>query len=270
MPNPDSNGVRWRFADFISCSGRWSMAADSFLYRTIDRHPQPIIVRFYRFEPPAITIGYHQTASRAIDLVACAKTGIEIARRPTGGRALLHRQEINYAVIADTARARIFGSGLAAGFWQISTAVAEGLHQLGVRAEVSDDRIRPGNRSTQRGSGLCAATTTRYEITCSGRKIAAAAQLRSAGRLLQHGTIYLNEEEITPVEFFGATAKRTDGKMVSLHTVLGHYVNYDIVIQALKAGFLRKFGHQVNEIPFNNEERIDIAAVAADSDNLRL
>lgn len=242
MADDKNPRVNWRLLDFECADGAWLMAADLYLYRNINRHPEPIIVRFYRFDPPAITLGYHQKAERAVDAHSCARGGVDIVRRPTGGRALLHRNEINYAVIADTARTSTFGPGLAEGFRRISVAIAQGLERLGLSVEVSQERRRAPSPARTPGGGLCAATTTCYEITCAAGKVVAAAQLRSTDRLLQHGTIYFDENEITPTELFGHTARTTKTVMVDLRRALGQIPSQDAILQALTDGFVGAFG----------------------------
>lgn len=262
--------VPWRLLEFKAASGRWQMAADLYLYRAISGHPEPLVVRFYRFAPPTITIGYHQAASRAVDMAACAAAGIGVARRPTGGRALLHRNEINYAVIADTARAGIFGTGLAEGFCQISTAIAAGLGRLGVHAEVCNHRSRSSNRTMTAGGGICAATTTRYEITFLGKKLVAAAQLRSAERLLQHGTIYLNETEVVPEGLFGKAARSSATHMSSLSALLGGELSQDTIIQELIHGLCLTFGRFARRDSLTHVELETIDSLVNDQENLPL
>ncbi len=267
MKNDKNQHVNWRLLDFECADGVWLMAADLYLYRSINRHPEPVIIRFYRFDPPAITLGYHQSAARAVNAGACAEAGIDVVRRPTGGRALLHRNELNYAVIADTARAEIFGTGLAAAFNLISLAIAGGLERLGLHVEVAPHRRRTKKRASAPGGGLCASTTTRYEITCGGRKLVAAAQLRASDRLLQHGTIYLDEPHIVPAELFGPSAQAANAVMTDLRRVLRHSFRQEDVLQALTGSFAAIFGPYHRRASYHQPELDGIAKLLAEKEN---
>jgi lipoate-protein ligase A len=183
---------------------------------------------------------------------------------------LLHRNEINYAVIADTARAGIFGTGLAEGFCQISMAIAAGLGRLGVQAEVFNRRGRSQNQTKAVGGGICAATTTRYEITSLGKKLVAAAQLRSAERLLQHGTIYLNEAEVVPEELFGKVTRSGAAHMSSLSALLGGELDQDTIIQELIHGLCLTFGRFARRDSFDHAELENIDSLVNDQGNLPL
>jgi len=265
MAGEDTPKVSWRLLEYIRAPGAWQMAADLYFYRTIAQHPQPIIVRFYSFIPPAITIGHHQSVGRAVNRQTCIDAGIDIVRRPTGGRALLHRNELNYAVIADTARASIFGSGLAEAFRRISLAVAGGLKRLGLQVEVSNRRRGNQGRLSAPGAGLCVASTTRYEITCNAQKIAAAAQLRSAGKLLQHGMIYIDERDPTPPELF-VQGRPVDGPgMADLRAVMGQSPGNGRILQAFQDGFADVFGSDYCRESCRPIERREIARLISDA-----
>jgi lipoate-protein ligase A len=267
MNNDKKQHVNWRLLDFECTNGMWLMAADLYLYRSINRQPEPVIIRFYRFDPPAITLGYHQSTARAVNAGACAEAGIDVVRRPTGGRALLHRNELNYAVIADTTRAEVFGSGLAAGFNLISHAIAGGLERLRLDVEVAPRRRRTQKRAGAPGGDLCASTTTRYEITCGGKKLVAAAQLRASDRLLQHGTIYLDESHIVPAELFGPSAQVANAVMTDLRHVGRHSFCHEDVLQALTGSFVAMFGPCHRRTSYHQAELDGIAKLLAEKEN---
>lgn len=261
--------LAWRFAGEEAAPGVWQMAADRYFFRAIEKHSEPVVVRLYRFSPHAISLGYHQDPERVVNLKTCEAAGIDVVRRPTGGRALLHRNEINYAVIADTARARLFGSHLSEAFERVSLAVAAGLSVLGLQVEVSAGKRGRSEQTTPRAGGLCAASTTRYEITCRGRKIAAAAQLRSADNLLQHGTIYLDESAPVPEGLFVKhSALIREAKpniaMASLRDLLGSAPDLEVVVNALVAGFEEVLGANSMSRGFQPSERESIAALASE------
>lgn len=257
--------VAWRLVDYAQADGAWQMAADSYFYRTIESHQEPVIVRLYSFIPPAISIGYHQTLEKVVDPQACAAAGIDVVRRPTGGRALLHRNEINYAVIADTARVPAFGKGLAEAFNIISRGIAHGLGELSIPVEITGRARHKPSPVGSPGAGLCAESATRFEVTSGQAKVAAAAQLRSAGKLLQHGTIYISETEVTPVGLFAGSARTVKPMMIDLSTLLGRHLQLKTVQEALARGFVGIFGPQCRAAGFQDLERKAIDDLAKKS-----
>lgn len=164
------------------------MAIDSLLLSTVNSSELPVF-RVYRMSPPAVTIGRHQKWQRVIDEVACRARGWDWARRPTGGGALLHLNEINYAVVAPRGVLAPQGQGeFRAVFDAIGRALTASLHRMGY-----DPELRFGDRDVHIPQhGLCGRSITGNEIALGNRKIVAAAQVITPLGILQHGTIYLH------------------------------------------------------------------------------
>ncbi len=248
----------WCVLSYVQRPGAWQMAADLYLYRRIADQRFPFILRFYQFLPPTVSLGYHQTLERAVDLAACTKAGIDVVRRPTGGRALLHRNEINYSVIIDLHRRAEFATGFKAAFTKISEMISAGLLVLGVRAERGDDTKRPGGTRPVPGGGVCASSTTAYEIDSGGRKVVAAAQLVSANRLLQHGTIYLREAEIVPTALFRGSSVKNANHMIDLWSLLSKTLTVTEVQASIVSSFTRTLGESPQDCVI---DPIDLAAI---------
>jgi lipoate-protein ligase A len=147
-----------------------------------------VVFRTYAMSPPAVTIGRHQRWNRVVDEAACQRSGWDWSRRPTGGGALLHKNEINYAVIAPRGAIANVGEGeFRTVFDIIGRALSSALCQMGFNPELHiGDR---GAVSAQHG--LCGRSITGNEIALDGRKIVAAAQMITPAGILQHGTIYI-------------------------------------------------------------------------------
>jgi lipoate-protein ligase A len=167
--------------------GQIQMAIDSYLL-SMAYASESTVFRVYRMTPPAVTIGRHQRWRRVIDEDACRVNGWDWARRPTGGGALLHRDEINYAVIAPRGVLAPQGQGeFRAVFDVIGRALTLALEEMGHYPE-----LRIGDRDSHAPQhGLCGRSITGNEIALGERKIIAAAQEISPAGILQHGTIYL-------------------------------------------------------------------------------
>ena len=112
----------WRLIPDRKFSAGFNMAADGYLLRQAEEGGGPPVVRIYGWESPSITIGYHQRPDRAIDLSHLGQT--PLARRITGGRALLHdNSELTYAVAGDFIRYPVLGGSLSETYRLISEAI---------------------------------------------------------------------------------------------------------------------------------------------------
>jgi lipoate-protein ligase A len=162
------------------------MAVDEFLLGRMEKEGGAPVLRLYSFDPPAITLGYHQKAEKALDLESAFSDGLEVVRRITGGRALLHDGELTYSVTARIGPP--FGQGLAATFESIAGVIVRALNTIGVGAMLGSAK-RVSVESSM--SSPCLVSTSRHEITAGGRKISGSAQRRTGAAFIQHGSILL-------------------------------------------------------------------------------
>ena len=114
---------RWFLLDDNPASGARNMALDEFLLDKAERERMPPLLRLYAFDPPAVTIGHHQGSAHGLDLELLRRDGVEVVRRFTGGRALLHAGELTYCVVAGTDRPP-FDTHLQASYLRISEALS--------------------------------------------------------------------------------------------------------------------------------------------------
>ena len=166
-------------------SGAANMAVDQAIAQACAAGESPPTLRFYRWQPPAISLGRHQRIDE-IDLVAAAAHGYDIVRRSTGGRAILHTDELTYAVAAGVDEPRVQG-GVMDAYLRLSNALVAGLHELGVAADKAAGDVRTGTDV----SAACFEVPSAYEITVAGRKLLGSAQSRRARYVLQHGSLPL-------------------------------------------------------------------------------
>ena len=167
-------------------SGAANMALDQALAEAAATGDSPSTLRFYRWQPPAVSLGRHQPANE-IDAAAATARGYEIVRRPTGGRAILHTDEFTYSVAAATGEPRVTGSLMDA-YLRLSNALLRGLNHLGLAADKAGGEVRAGHDV----SAVCFEVPSAYEITDrTGRKLIGSAQSRRAGYVLQHGSLPL-------------------------------------------------------------------------------
>ena len=166
-------------------SGAANMAIDQALAEAAAAGDAPPTLRFYRWQPPAVSLGRHQPIGD-IDAEVVHQLGYDIVRRPTGGRAILHTDELTYAVTAAANEPRVSGSLMDA-YLRLSNALLSGLQRVGLYADKAAGDMRAGPNV----SAACFEVPSAYEITAHGRKLIGSAQSRRAGYVLQHGSLPL-------------------------------------------------------------------------------
>ncbi|MXW06039.1 MAG: lipoate--protein ligase family protein [Gemmatimonadetes bacterium] len=168
------------------CSAAYNMAVDEVLMDACRRDAEMLTLRVYSWHPPAVSIGYGQDAEKEIDPGQCERYGIDLVRRITGGRAVLHDQELTYSLVAPESHPALEGrSGVL--LRAVSEALVETLKHFDIPAEPAME----GRCGSGGNDDVCFTATGRYEITVAGRKLAGSAQRRSRGVVLQHGSVLL-------------------------------------------------------------------------------
>ena len=193
--------------------GAENMAVDEAILLAHAAGRVPPTLRFYRWTPPAVSLGYFQDYATDVDPEACRQAGIDIVRRTTGGRAVLHDQEVTYSIVVDMAT---LPGSVVETYRRIAGGLVFGLRALGLDAVLAPEKTAgdgPGEEAggrTEGGSGAptgapavaaivaaivaagaCFEVPSSYEILVSGKKIVGSAQVRRGGVILQHGSIPL-------------------------------------------------------------------------------
>src|SRR5215468_5779833 len=177
----------WKLIIDGARDGASNMSIDVALLEEIEASPEPrTVVRFYGWQTPTISLGRNQKIERAVDAVYCRANGIDIVHRPTGGRAVLHDDELTYAVISNDSEA--FGDMIYGNYKRVSEALRLGYNRLGVPAILAPETRKPSS-ITEDGDPPCFASPSRYELMVQGRKIAGSAQRRIRRSFLQHGSL---------------------------------------------------------------------------------
>jgi len=141
----------------------------------------------YEWERPTLSLGVNQTARDRYDLDAIAARGLDVVRRPTGGRALLHNREVTYSVAAPIDDSE----SLNAAYRRINRILIAGLGLIGVEATES----ATATRTPSPGTLPCFATPTSGELVSRGSKLVGSAQVRKRGVMLQHGSILIEDDQ---------------------------------------------------------------------------
>lgn len=194
------------------------------------------VLRFYAFSPACLSLGRFQRIAD-IDPEACARLAIDIVRRPSGGRAVLHDRCLTYALIAPW-EAAPFAGGVRASANRIGAALAAGLQRLGVNASPA------GLQPRRRRPADCFAAPGEGETVHDGRKLVGSAQVRRGGAALQHGTIRLRSDmgTATPLLRDSDRADQLGSRPTALDALAGRYVTFTEAAQGVAAGFAQTFG----------------------------
>jgi lipoate-protein ligase A len=146
-----------------------------------------IVFSVYGWTGKTLSLGRNQRAKGCYDLGRMRAMGVDVVRRPTGGRALLHHREVTYSVTAPLEQ----GDTLRDSYERINRILLSGLQQLGVHASVAD----PEGPAAMPTDTPCFATPVRGELVSDGRKLVGSAQWRDGASLLQHGSILIDDDQ---------------------------------------------------------------------------
>lgn len=184
-----SMNTTWRYIDEGVNSASYNMALDEALAIAVRKDLAPPTLRLYGWDRPSVTIGYFQRSSD-IDVAYCARKNIPVIRRPSGGRAVLHGEELTYSFSAKT-DAGVFSSGLLDSYAKISKALGLAFMRIGITPGTKRRRQLPAEykTGTRSQNPLCFHSSSYGEILFHERKIIGSAQKRWRDGLLQQGSI---------------------------------------------------------------------------------
>ena len=251
---------RWRLllgsgGPSLASPGAWNMAVDDALLAGVSADPAaPPVLRFYRWDPACLSIGRNQPVAAAFDRNGTSSHGWQVVRRPTGGLAVLHADELTYAVagsVDDLGRPR-------AAYAAINQAFAEGLRTLGLEARVVGDR--EGATDPVGGAeARCFRAAAPGEVSVRGRKILGSAQRRSGRVILQHGSLLLSGSQHAVAVALGQGARApTESAGTTLAEHLTRVPCDADIIAALSDAFAKRFAVRLARTPLDAAE-LDLA-----------
>ena len=230
----------WRLINTGVSDGATNMAVDEAIMRSVAEDRSPPTLRFYGWAPPCVSVGYSQSVRKEVDLDRCRERGYTWVRRPTGGRALLHIDELTYSIVAPQGEARVAGD-IITSYRRLSLGLVEGLRTLhgGV---VQADRMETDGGLEK--SAACFDVPSHYEVTAYGRKLVGSAQVRRNGVVLQHGALPLEGDISRLVDVLAlpepdrvALRDKLLERAIALDVVVGRVVPFDEAVEALIRGF---------------------------------
>ncbi|MCI0493937.1 lipoate--protein ligase family protein, partial [candidate division KSB1 bacterium] len=233
----------WRFLNTGSQNGFHNMAIDEVLATQSVPHDKRSILRIYQWEPYAISLGYNQNPDD-LDLEKCKRDNIDVVRRPTGGRAVLHAEEITYSVVIPK-ESDFFSPDILTTYNRISEGILAGLNLFGVKAELVQRLPGDEKSSSYKNKIPCFSGAAKYEIVYQNRKLVGSAQRRYETAILQHGSILVGTFHLRLANYVAAMKpaqvkkfqQALEEKTISISQILTGKIHYDKLIRAIKNGF---------------------------------
>jgi len=235
-------------------SGSLNMAMDEFLFQSLGEKPQTFL-RFYQWERPTASLGYSQSVEDVVDAEFCQKHGIDIVRRMTGGKLVLHQNEATYSVCSSDEET--FTPTLFESYRLISEALMNGLKKMGLEPFLAD---APPD-SYVKGNLPCFSHPARNEIEINGKKIVGSAQKRIGSKFIQHGSIPLEENENLLRSVSLAKGKGSDVRMTSISRELGRKVSFGWAVNHFIEGISEYFSIRMKPKTFDKEEKKEILMI---------
>ena len=243
------------------------MAVDEAILETMSRRDSLPTLRLYAWEPACLSLGYAQPTSD-VDIPRLQARGWDMVRRPTGGRAVLHIDELTYSVIAPLNDPRVSGA-LLESYHRLANAIVEALRLLALPVEIQE---QAAIHSAQNTNPVCFEVPSTYEITVNGKKLVGSAQARRKDGVLQHGSLPLSGDltRILQVLVYPdepartRAAKQLLARATTVETALGRIVKWDEVVQAFSTAFQSVFDLDLQPADLTPREKIraeDLAAI---------
>jgi len=201
---------------FTSREGIFNMALDYHLFHLCESGSDDAFLRLYTWTPPALSLGRNEPR-RIVDTDAARRDGIDVVRRPTGGRVVLHKNDLTYTLVLpfSAVAGRPAGRPVFADVYRrISECIVEALRPLSAELTIERGRTRGGPGSAR----PCFASTSRYEITHRGRKVVGSAQRVGRRSVLQHGSIPVGRDYLEVSRYLAAADRERIGREVAAAT----------------------------------------------------
>jgi len=231
--------MNWLSLDTGACPAAWNMALDVHLAHAVQDGRCLPVLRLYGWQPHAVSLGFHQDEGD-FNRDALDADGLHLVRRPTGGKAILHAEELTYSVAMP-----VDPMGPREIYRWLNIGLLRALDLLGIRATLArvDDHFPSLYRN--KTSIPCFSSSARSEIQVAGRKIIGSAQRRYGSAILQHGSILLGPAHKTLVRYLaegtGGHAREMEQslqqKTIDARSALGRIVSYEEAAQAVRRGF---------------------------------
>ena len=262
--------AKWRFIDSNNRSPYYNMALDEALLEWHSKGEIPPTIRFYGWNPPTLSIGYFQKAEKEINFDKVKELGLGFVRRPTGGRGVLHDEELTYSVIVSEEYPNM-PKTVTEAYRVISEGLLDGFRSLGLEAYFAIPRSEEEKNSLKNPrSSVCFDAPSWYELVVEGRKIAGSAQTRQKGVILQHGSILLEIDEDKLFSVFNYPNDRVKERMqrafrskaVAINAIAGRKIPIEEAKEAFYKGFASALDIDLEPYTLSEEEEAYVEELA--------
>jgi lipoate-protein ligase A len=249
----------WRLLITPPARGAWNMAADESILHHSGRGASPPTLRLYAWTPACLSLGYAQPFAD-VDVQHLKSRGWEVVRRATGGRAILHTDELTYSVIAPNDEPRVAGTVLES-YNRLAQALLLAVKLLNVPVEMKEG-VAQDTQSVLRNNPVCFEVPSTYEITVDGKKLIGSAQARKKEGVLQHGSLPLTGDltRICQTLVFESEAARANAsrrlleRATTVESALGRVVGWEEASQAYVRAFEAQLGLKLEEGELSESE----------------
>ncbi len=227
--------LKWIHQGCVVAAGEENMRVDTKMLADVEsaRAKAPLL-RFYQWKLPTVSLGFNQEPATAVNIAQLGKLGYDLVTRPTGGRALLHKGDLCYALAARREWHPEFRS-LTSTYRTIGKAIRLALLNLGVKLV----ELEPGQSHSRAKDEPCFAMRSPFEVAVAGRKICGSAQRRLRQGFLQHGSIRLADtwtaDDLQAV--WPQAVEIPESSTTSLEIVLGRLTDVEEVVKTLTLAF---------------------------------
>ncbi len=234
--------------------GSWNMAVDDYLFRSLGEKPRTT-VRFYSWKNPTASLGYSQKADLVLDVQYCQNNGIDVVRRITGGKMVLHFREVTYSICSSDSS--VFTDKLSDSYRLISESLMKGLEKMGLDSVLAEE---PPS-SYARGNLPCFSYPARNEVEVKKKKVIGSAQKRVGSTFIQHGSIPLEDDRDLLKKISFLEEREEDIRLISLAQALGKKVAYDWAVDFFIAGISDYFHVELAPRSLTEKERETVSQI---------
>jgi lipoate-protein ligase A len=225
--------------------GDWNMAVDEAILESVSSGSVLPTLRLYGWKPACLSLGFSQSI-QDVDQERLAEFGWGLVRRMTGGRAILHTNELTYSVIASSHEALVAGT-LLESYNRIAQGLLKALRNLDLPVEINE--FKPGLNSSAAGP-VCFEVPSAYEITIHGKKLIGSAQARRKQGVLQHGSLPLYGDlgRITQVLNFMDESERQNAqkRLLERATTVENVLSRNVTLEEAAQAFVRAFTDELH------------------------
>jgi len=230
---------QWRLLIDQPSPGAWNMAVDRAIQLEHATSRSPATLRIYAWSAPTLSLGRFQQIS-SIDFHACARSGIDVVRRPTGGRAVFHCDEVTYSVIAGTLDG--IPKGVRESYHYFASVLSAAFENIGITV---DQAGGIEHKQHQSKPSACYLQLQSADISAGARKLCGSAQVWHAQTVLQHGSFVLSRDSVLEGAAFGLDASdvaRLGTQAITITQLLGFSPSFEVIRDSITQAFRRILG----------------------------